>query len=379
MTTPYENAEPVVMAGEGGLLFVGSTPPPVRGITVVNQYVLELARETGLRVDLFNVSPLASFSKSPAVRYVNFIEKVTRPAVVMFRLAGLMAALARGKSRAMYISINGGNGQIYDILFILPARLFGLKIFIQHHSFNYLIYKKTVFRALLAAAGPGATHLVLCRGMGDKLKGKYNIEGPIIPASNAATIGDTFEPGEKRRSLSSVGYLGNIMVEKGILEFLRTAEIMRKRNEPVKFIIAGPFYDGQARQAVLAAAKEGGNVVYLGSKYGEEKREFFQGIDALLFPSKYLNEAEPLAIHEAMAAGAPVIAWQRGCIGEMMSPECGLVIKAEEEFAPKAAQTLLLWKNNPEAFSIMSANAMARYAKNHAASAAAFREMAKAF
>ncbi|EQD34016.1 Glycosyl transferase, group 1 domain protein, partial [mine drainage metagenome] len=92
------------------------------------------------------------------------------------------------------------------------------------------------------------------------------------------------------------------------------------------------------------------------------KNAFFDGIDTMIFPTLYANEAEPLVIHEAMQHGLPVIAYGRGCIPEVVTPECGRVIPPDEAFVPAALAQVAAWMQAPEMFQAASSAAAARFA-----------------
>src|SRR5680860_532784 len=86
----------------------------------------------------------------------------------------------------------------------------------------------------------------------------------------------------------------------------------------------------------LQALKELHSLDYVGPQYGADKKTFFDSIDALIFPTRYANEAEPLTIHEAATHGLSVIAYGRGSIPEIVGSDCGLVIDPAETLAPAA-------------------------------------------
>jgi glycosyltransferase involved in cell wall biosynthesis len=92
----------------------------------------------------------------------------------------------------------------------------------------------------------------------------------------------------------------------------------------------------------------------LGPCYGAEKESFWESIDVLLFPSKYSNEAAPLVVYEAMAHGVPVIAWERGCLSDMVSSNAGLLVPREKDFVAIAVGQLLAWQGDPGVFTEMS-------------------------
>jgi glycosyltransferase involved in cell wall biosynthesis len=99
----------------------------------------------------------------------------------------------------------------------------------------------------------------------------------------------------------------------------------------------------------------------VGPKYGQNKAAFFREIDVLLFPSGYVDEAEPLTILEAMMHGVPVVAYGRGAIGEIVFPGCGLVIDPAQDFVERAVAQLQVWKESPQALQQASNAARDRF------------------
>ncbi|CDQ11292.1 putative glycosyl transferase, family 1 [Acidithiobacillus ferrivorans] len=105
---------------------------------------------------------------------------------------------------------------------------------------------------------------------------------------------------------------------------------------------------------------------YLGPVYGTDKEDFLSGIDVLVFPTRYKNETEAKVNHEAMSHGIPVIAYGRGCIPEIVGPDCGMVIDPTEPFVPAALAQIKIWLNDPTAFEAASRAAAQRFAETSA-------------
>jgi glycosyltransferase involved in cell wall biosynthesis len=57
---------------------------------------------------------------------------------------------------------------------------------------------------------------------------------------------------------------------------------------------------------------------YVGPIYGDAKDTFFSDLDVFIFPTGYFNEAQPIVLYEAVAAGALVISVDRGAIREQI-------------------------------------------------------------
>ena len=70
-------------------------------------------------------------------------------------------------------------------------------------------------------------------------------------------------------------------------------------------------------------------------------------------PTKYKNEAEPLVIHEAMSHGVAVIAWDRGCISNIIPKNTGIVIKKDKQYVSDAVNQIIYWINYPEKLKII--------------------------
>jgi len=260
------------------------------------------------------------------------------------------------------MSVSGGFGQLYEVLFLLLARLHGMRIFLHHHSYAYLDQRKGLTTLLVAVAGSEATHIALSDGMAARLQRAYHKVKRVVAISNAVLLLE-----EERFSiaphqvLAKIGFLGSISAEKGVFEFLAVAEKLEAIGIPVRAILAGPFQDSKIERLVRERLTRLVSVEYVGPKVGHNKEIFFREIDVLLFPTRYVNEAEPLTIHEAMMQGVPVIAYGRGAIEEIVSPVCGLVIDPALDFVSHAVAQLHSWRESPQVFQQASKAARERF------------------
>jgi glycosyltransferase involved in cell wall biosynthesis len=184
--------------------------------------------------------------------------------------------------------------------------------------------------------------------MAAKLQHTYQQAKRIVPISNVALLIDEAVPSKlPHHGLLKIGFIGNIAEEKGIFEYLAVAEKLETIGIPVRAILAGTFQDSNIERLVRERLTRLRSVEYVGPKDGPNKVAFFREIDALLFPTRYVNEAEPLTIHEAMMHGVPVITYGRGAIGEIVSSVCGLVIDPTQDFVSHAVAQLQAWRESP--------------------------------
>jgi len=233
-----------------------------------------------------------------------------------------------------------------------------MQFYLHHHSFAYLDRTSFVTRALTVVAGPASVHITLSAGMAERLQLQYPSVCRVIPISNAVFYSNRRSSSTTTRtSLKTIGFISNISEEKGIFDFLDLVAACEAEGLSVKAKIAGPCQDVETESRLRRRLNELSTVEYIGPQYGNDKETFFDAIDVLIFPTKYVNEAEPLAIHEAMQCALPVIAYGRGCIPELVGKGCGLVIEPTIPFTPSALAQIKKWLDSPEIYRTASNSA----------------------
>lgn len=336
--------------GRGPRLFlIGAQPPPVHGMSAVNAAIRDrLQTQCELAIINLSAPDLERTIRTRARRFVTVVEGARQ-----------FLSTAR-RSDKLYMSISGGLGQIYEIAFLLAARRLHMRCYLHHHSYSYLDAPTALTNLLMRAAGDSATHVALSRRMADRLVELYGVRH-VIPISNAALLMGDFSPAALRSTLRTIGFISNISAEKGVFDFLELMSAIESNGLPIAGLLAGPFTDRETEKAVRARLSTLRAVTYLGPRYGVDKDEFFRSIDGLIFPTRYVNEAEPLTIHEALMHGVPVIAYGRGSIPELLSPEAGLTIPVGDSFTAPAVAQLKAWLEAPDRFKAASRLAGARF------------------
>ena len=140
-----------------------------------------------------------------------------------------------------------------------------------------------------------------------------------------------------------IGIVTRITPEKGIHTLIEaTAKL--KASPPVQLlVVGGPYFpkDAEYIDSLKAQAEELGvadRVVFTG--FLEDTGAILSLLDVVLLAST-IPEACPRTIIEAMAAGVPVIATPLGGSKELVTPETGILVPAEEADAFAAAITQL--------------------------------------
>lgn len=320
-------------------------PPPIHGMSTVNQRMMEEFSQRA-KVSRFNLAPSFAHRLFPGVAW-----KLTRAIYLLFLLPVFFLHSIRFESKTLYVSVSGGSGQWLELPFVFLAGFFYSRIYVHHHSFAYCDQYERPTHWLHKVGRGKMRHITLCDRMSKLLSEKYRIEHrDIVVLGNLAFFPVEKTKAKARVELRSIGFLGNITREKGIVEFIDVCRTFSELESDLRFVIAGPCADSSLLTLVESACRDLPALRYVGAVYSEAKTEFFNEIDVLLFPSTYPNEAQPLTIFEAFSFGIPVIAWARGCIEEMILNGAGEVVRADCPFVESCSSTLRHWLKNPEEF-----------------------------
>lgn len=331
------------------LIFIGPLPPPVHGMSAMNKAVCDHLAADGITVCTINTAP-KSLNRKLTTRF-------SRIPIIISCWIELVCLLWKKKSLSVYIALSGGWGQLFDLCMVITARCFGARIIFHHHTFAFLINWKPLSAIIFKIAGPKTIHITLCKLMAKTLEKKYQVQNRRI-VSNIAAM--PIQKGHNRTTLKTIGFIGNITVEKGGRIILKIARQIALKKLPIKVVVAGPCPESSLSKD-LYKANHDKIIKWIGPVYNNKKDSFFSHIDVLLMPTQYPNEAEPLVVWEALGMGAPVIAYNRGCISEQIDKYGGKIISPEKDFVADALKILDHWLSNPVEFRESSIAALKRY------------------
>ena len=346
-TEPAAAAEPAV-------IMVGTFPPPIHGMSWVNESVRRDLLADGHEVRVINVA-----AKSLDRGLISRLTKLARSFVGWGRLYGLGI---RHSGALLYLAMSGGAGQLYDGLFLLIGRIRKLRRVVHHHSYAYLDRDNLLTRAVINLAGRDTVHVVLSRKMAVRLTQNYGVS-EVRVVSNAI-FQDQVSP-RSRKDCRAIGFLGNICAAKGIEEFIEVARSSLAQKIVSRVEVAGPCQEPEWESRIHDLERTENAFHYHGAVYGVTKERFFDAIDVLVFPTKYANEAEPLVVLEALSRGIPVVAWDRGAVGELIIDQAGYVVPREQPFVNRALQYITELARSPAVFQEASRAAAASFARRH--------------
>jgi len=324
---------------EPSVIMVGTFPPPIHGMSWINESVRRDLLADGHDVRVINVA-----AKSLDRGLVSRLTKMARSFAGWGRLSKLRIPQS---GVLLYLAMSGGIGQVYDGLFLLIGRAKKLRRVVHHHSYAYLDHENLLTRAVINMAGPHTVHVVLSQQMADLLIERYGVS-EVRVVSNA--IFEQQVSSRSRKTCRAIGYLGNICAAKGIQEFIDVARACLAHGTVSHVEVAGPCQEPEWQSRINELEKREHGFHYHGPVYGDMKERFFDAIDVLVFPTKYANEAEPLVVLEALNRGIPVVAWDRGAIAELIMDRAGCVVPRGQPFVDRAMEYITELTQSPAVF-----------------------------
>ena len=184
----------------------------------------------------------------------------------------------------------------------------------------------------------------------------------IAPAEKLVHIGNGVDPTRFGRAIHEreaarfreeheigggpvVGFVGRTVREKGAIEFVRAAAIVRAAVPGAKFVMVGePLRSDRDRcwDEIMRLRDELGLVKDLVlAGYRKDVPSILASFDLFVLPS--YREGMPRALLEAMATGLPVVATAiRGCREEVVNGETGILVPTRNHRALAAAMGEIL-------------------------------------
>lgn len=310
---------------------VGSFPPPLGGAARVNELVRAGLMDAGVQLTALDISgPRLAHSRGPGYH----LRRATRNGVALFRARG-----GATRNSVLYIVPDAGIGIWYTAAHILLASGGFDDVVIHHHSCRYSEEYSAAMARIVRFRPAATTHVFLTAGMATRFQERYGSVRFRIATNacfmTAAAMEDTVpEDGSMAGAPLRLGHLSNLCADKGFFAVADAFEVLRSKGRDVELWLAGPVLeDAVAQRLNVLCARHGSRVTHLGALHGEEKAAFYRSIDLFLFPTEFRQEAAPLVLYEALAAGTPVLARDRGMIAEIVPEGCGAVCTRDANFS----------------------------------------------
>ena len=299
------------------ILIIGPLPPPHFGGSVFTQMMLESSLSERYEMRHFDTSDRRGVENIGRLDVRNVWLALTHG--VQF-----VSVLLRHRFDMVYLPVAQNSlGFLRDSLFLAPAVFRGVPLVIHFHSGNYGAFVRNaptpmgmLVRALLSRVRRAIVLGTVLRPMlsGVVPAGRVDVVPNCVPDPGPPAPRKRGEEGRMR-----ILFLGNLIPGKGYAELISAAESLAAEGVHIELVLAGGGMSERERTRTLAATTIPERIRLTGPVDAAEKRKLLSEADVLALPSYYENEAHPLVILEAMAAGVAVVSTWHVAIPEIVS------------------------------------------------------------
>jgi glycosyltransferase involved in cell wall biosynthesis len=331
-------------AGEGPRVWaIGPCPPPVTGLTLFTARVIQQLEATG---------PVTFWNYSHGCQQVTLRARAKR-VLRTFACAARLLWTGRVRDGRLYLSSNSQAGLPLTWMLVQIAQGMGHRIYLHHHTYGYIEKHSQPMAWIVGSMGSLGTHIVAAEQMVNDFQRQYPSATRFEMIFPSAVSIEVSTPRSAANTPFRLGMLSNLTMEKGVDLAIATFRTLYDSDRHVTLDLAGPVRSSAARRLVDDAQASHPKVVRnLGPLYGEAKAKFFQQIDALLFPTR--SESWGLVLNESIAAGTPVITFDRGCTTTVVGDRAGLVVPRDVDYVTLAAKQIERWMDSPADYSAAS-------------------------
>lgn len=353
---------------------IGPTPPPYHGVSVATQVLLD-----ALPASQFSVVHLDTADR----RGIAHVDQPDLWDVLLFirQWFAHLNILIRNRPRICYLPLSQSRiGFLRDSLFMIPAFLSGSVVVAHLHGANfYQVYEGGggVFRWYVDRVLKRVGKFIVLGEMLKPIFHRWARPESIAVVPNGVPESSANRSDQPKFSLPAplqIVFLSTLSRQKGLFVLLDAVPLVVREYPDVEFHIAGPWWGVDTEQLVRKQLEElhlASHVTFHGQLAGEKKMEFLQRGDLFVFPG-IQQEGQPLTVLEAMCAGLPVVATDRGCLREtVIEGETGFIVPPN---SPEAiAERILLMIREPHTRHRLGANARLRYEREYTMPAFAAR------
>ena len=329
------------------VLLIGQTPPPWHGQAVATQILFDHDwpefKIHRLRMEFsHDMDEVGRFRLKKLIHLLQLIVKGGR---ILAKNPG--AILFYPPASAKWVPF------LRDVFILLILRrLAGKTVFIYHASSLPVFCDKGIIRSWLAHAAYGNADVSL-----EVAQEKFPPHRAFHAQSwhwcpCAIEVPNTEVPKHTLRSHIEVLFVGSLQEGKGVLEILRTANILKKQGQQGDFVfrIVGKWFSSAFESEALHMHQEfdlSGMVVFEGQLTGNAKWDAYTNADVFFFPTHYESEASPIVLMEALGMGLRVISTEWAGIPALLDgcPTAQLLpIRSPESYA-RAMQGVFVSKH----------------------------------
>lgn len=336
-------------SAERAIWVLGPLPPPVTGMTLLTSAVLKALQSAGT---------VRYYNWSPGMPRRSLWMRLRRNARMLRSIARLIAH-GRVRNQRLYVVANSYSGLYLTMLLVFVAARLGYTVYLHHHVYSYIDDYDWRMAWIVRQMGPRDVHVVHAEKMIADFRNLYRTKSGFLMLHPSIVVTEVGQPRDALRRPLRLGLLSNLSAAKGLSDVIETFVVLANRGRDVTLTLAGPIPTRESKRLIdQTIAKYPGRVRSIGPVYGDDKARFFAEIDVFLFPTK--TESWGLVLNEALAAGVPVITYDRGCTATVVGTEAGLLIDRDASFSEPAALQIEQWIDDNEKYRQASQAAIAQ-------------------
>lgn len=349
---PATDKRPVV-------LLLGKIPPPYMGPAVATRHILDSRLNDHFRL---------IHQDTRLNRELTGLGRWTwrKPFRQLTILAGLNWKILRYRPKLVWIPISQATGGfLKDSLYLLVSRMMGRKVLVHLRGSDFRNWldrsPKWLNRYVAFVLRCCAGVIVLGECLRHLFEGFFPPER-IFVVPNGADF--SFPPRQHSDHTVRVLYLANLMASKGIEDVVSAVALLKERGiSGFHMGVVGSWVEPDLRVRVINTVhSQGLPVSFHPPATGEAKARIFSDADVFVFTPR-APEGHPWVIVEALAAGLPIVATDKGAIPEsVVHAENGLLVEAKNpNQIAHALETLLTNKTLRES---MGEQSLKKYQSN---------------
>ena len=357
-------------------ILVGSLPPPLTGQTIALQIASEGFQERRLPHRVIDLSG-RTHTRPEGGLSLRRLKQLLKPFCKAL-------VLLTGRKILYLSATQNWAGFLRDSVFILLATLGRQRIVIHLQGGNYDGFYGSLRPIQQYAVRSVLNQVDSILILGNCLYGMFDFHPPFKKKThvlfNGLPYGMEETPREPKR-LPTEGecrprllYLSNLIVSKGYLQVLEALDILvHDRGLDLECHFCGSFVlasdicpyttPEEAESDFLYRVEKSGlsqHALWHGPIEGNKKLRFLRDSHFFLLPTRYIYEAQPVSIIEALAFGLVVISTRHRTIPEMVEGE-GIAELVPFDEPMEIAKVVESHIRNPVKFLKMSRSSMTRY------------------
>lgn len=294
------------------ILFVLHLPPPVHGASVVGEQI----KDSQLIADSFDTRFL-NLSTSHRLEEIGSFS-FRKMSSLFHLLRDARRIVKEWKPNLVYVTPTSClPGFLKDYLLVRMLKREGCRIIAHLHNVGIKDRQEHWFYNFLYSRFFRDIRVILLSARHYPEIQKFVSPERVSVCPNG--IAEMSLPAISESSVPNLLFFSNLLVSKGIIDFVSTCRVLKEKGIPFRAEIAGGEtvdLDGKRLDLLLKDAGLDGIAIYHGAAYGAEKAALFARADVFVFPS--YREAFGLVALEALSAGLPVVATKVGALLDMV-------------------------------------------------------------